>query len=365
MTGHYDAAIIGAGVYGLMTAEKLAAAGQRVIVIDRFTPGHAVAASSGLTRAMHSLYDDAFYAGLAEQAVAAWRADYADAVVACGAAVFATEPESCVSRILRHGAARYREITTAEMRQRYPQVGADYGCVEAQAGVLRLEWVRARLLERIGALGVSCAFGQEVMAIRDEGAEGFLLELPDRRVSCRNLVICAGGFSQEVVDRIDGYRFDLRLRQDKPGLLHLFPRHAEQAALMAASNMPAFAFIEDGIFVLPVIGGGIDYIKMGSYMPGGTQRGAAEIRAFIEKRLPFLMAFEVRDPAVMDQCTYDMTPDGDFIVGPLPGLERAVIACGWNGGGYKFAPVLTDMIRGYALDGENNFPVRFNPDRFL
>lgn len=363
MTGHYDTAIIGAGVYGLMTAEKLAVAGQRVIVIDGAVPGHAAGASSGVTRAVHSLYDDPFYAELAAQAVAAWRADYADAVVACGAAVFATETESCASRILRQGAPRYRAITTTEMREKYPQVGADYGCVEAQAGVLRLERVRARLLERIGALDVSCAFRQEVTAIRDEGAQGFLLKLSGSPVNCRNLAICAGGFSQEVVSRIEGYRFDLRLREDRPGLLHFYPRGEEQKRI--AGNMPAFALLKEGIFVLPPVSGTADYIKIGSYVSGGRQRVAAEIREVIAEKLSFLQSFEERDPPIMDQCAYDMTPDGDFIAGPLPGLERAVIACGWNGGGYKFAPVLTKIMRDYVLEGENNFPARFSPDRFL
>jgi glycine/D-amino acid oxidase-like deaminating enzyme len=66
-----------------------------------------------------------------------------------------------------------------------------------------------------------------------------------------------------------------------------------------------------------------------------------------------------------DQCSYDLTVDNDFIIGQLPGFQNIYLGCGWNGTGYKFAPLVGTMLSELALEGKTNYDIsRFNPNRF-
>jgi sarcosine oxidase subunit beta len=62
---------------------------------------------------------------------------------------------------------------------------------------------------------------------------------------------------------------------------------------------------------------------------------------------------------------YDVSPDGDPIVGPLPGLPGFYVACGFGGHGFMMAPV---VARHYAaaLCGDTPHPFfqAWRADRF-
>ena len=56
-------------------------------------------------------------------------------------------------------------------------------------------------------------------------------------------------------------------------------------------------------------------------------------------------------------CTY--TVDSDFIVDTYPGLPQVGIACGMSGRGFKFAPVLGEVMADLALAGATGHDVGF------
>ena len=58
-------------------------------------------------------------------------------------------------------------------------------------------------------------------------------------------------------------------------------------------------------------------------------------------------------------CLYTMTPDGHFIVDQHPQYEQVLFAAGFSGHGFKFAPVMGEVLADLALEGRTERPVDF------
>jgi sarcosine oxidase len=64
-------------------------------------------------------------------------------------------------------------------------------------------------------------------------------------------------------------------------------------------------------------------------------------------------------------CMYTMTPDEHFIIGQHPHFPSVSIACGFSGHGFKFAPVVGEILADIAMQGATNHPIAlFSPTRF-
>ena len=64
-------------------------------------------------------------------------------------------------------------------------------------------------------------------------------------------------------------------------------------------------------------------------------------------------------------CLYTMTPDEHFIIGLHPQFPSVSVACGFSGHGFKFAPVVGDILAQLATAGKTSHPIEiFSPARF-
>jgi sarcosine oxidase len=64
-------------------------------------------------------------------------------------------------------------------------------------------------------------------------------------------------------------------------------------------------------------------------------------------------------------CLYTMTPDGDFLIDRLPGAENVVVASPCSGHGFKFAPVIGEILADLATAGATRHDIaRFSLERF-
>jgi sarcosine oxidase len=61
-----------------------------------------------------------------------------------------------------------------------------------------------------------------------------------------------------------------------------------------------------------------------------------------------------------------MTPDGDFIIDRLPGDDRVIVASPCSGHGFKFAPMIGEIIADLATTGTTSHDIsRFSLRRSL
>ncbi len=62
---------------------------------------------------------------------------------------------------------------------------------------------------------------------------------------------------------------------------------------------------------------------------------------------------------------YDLSPDGDAIVGPSPGHRRILQLCGFTGHGFMMAPAVGRLLARFIATGERHPMLdRWRPDRF-
>ena len=59
------------------------------------------------------------------------------------------------------------------------------------------------------------------------------------------------------------------------------------------------------------------------------------------------------------------TPDQDFVIGRHPEHPNVTVACGFSGHGFKFVPVVGEVLADLALEGATRHPIGlFEPTRF-
>ena len=63
-------------------------------------------------------------------------------------------------------------------------------------------------------------------------------------------------------------------------------------------------------------------------------------------------------------CLYTMTPDGDFVIDRLPGNPHVIVASACSGHGFKFGPVIGEILADLATAGNRHDIGRFRLDRF-
>jgi sarcosine oxidase len=64
-------------------------------------------------------------------------------------------------------------------------------------------------------------------------------------------------------------------------------------------------------------------------------------------------------------CLYTMTPDGDFLIDRLPSAPNIIVASPCSGHGFKFAPVIGEILADLATRGATSHDIgRFSIRRF-
>jgi sarcosine oxidase len=63
-------------------------------------------------------------------------------------------------------------------------------------------------------------------------------------------------------------------------------------------------------------------------------------------------------------CMYTTTPDQHFVIAPHPQAAQVTVACGFSGHGFKFVPVVGEILADLATTGTTAHPIGlFDPRR--
>ncbi|MCP5088820.1 MAG: FAD-dependent oxidoreductase [Rhodobacteraceae bacterium] len=92
-----------------------------------------------------------------------------------------------------------------------------------------------------------------------------------------------------------------------------------------------------------------------------TEADLADVTGFADRYMPGVNG-GMRDASA---CLYTMTPDSHFVVDRHPLEPKVVIATGFSGHGFKFAPVVGEAVADLAVVGSTKLPIGFlSADRF-
>src|SRR5690242_9504634 len=376
-----DLVVVGGGVMGLFTAyEASQRAAARVVVLERGWIGDPLTASYGRTRSVRNDYLDPAYARLAHEAFRLWEEFEARtgcaALVRCGCLniakrsvtpdLGATYAERSFATLEELG-LQAESFDAAALRDRFPDVDADLGRLDLDAGVADLVAVREALTDALRERGVQIVERVELTAAMRDGAE-LRVETDAGAFTARSLVVTAGHGTNDVLARLAGCTLRVPITRDRPTEAKYLVPPADAAERFTAGAMPVLAYLDAGIYCHPIVPGLVEAVKIGYYNPPDMPPTATSIESiadFVEQCLPGLRDAAVRDVEDVDQCDYDLVADDEFVLGAIPGVPGAHVGVGWRGTGYKFAPWVGRVLAGLALTDETPYDIaRFAPARF-
>jgi sarcosine oxidase len=369
---------------GAAAAYHLASRGVRVLGLDRFTPPHTRGEHAGGSRIIRKAYAEGReYVPLVLRAYELWHqlGELAGEplLTETGGLMIGQPGSGQVSGALASARTHFLDhevLDAGEIRRRFPAFTPEddeIGVYERAAGILHPEATIGAFLRLAERAGAELRYGE---AVTDwtATADGVTVRVGERTINADRLVICPGPWAADLL-RIPGnpVRLESRLQhywQPTDGFaIGSCPVWIwEPAGEEVAYGMPAFAPAADqnglgtGAVVKAAFHTGDRPADADLGAPSATPDDVKAIVAWLGHRLPALANARHLDAK---PCLYTMTPDGDFILGTHPDAPAVAVAAGFSGHGFKFAPVVGEILADLAQTGHTLHTIeQFAPDRF-
>lgn len=369
----YDVIVLGLGGMGSAAARHLARRGARVLGLEQFTPAHALGSSHGDTRIVRMAYFEApEYVPLLRRAYELWdelEADCGQELFVRAGALMIGAADSDVVRGTLASVERYdlpyELLDRAAMAQRFPQFALRSGeqaVFERNAGFVNPEVVVRTHLDLAARDGAELRFETPVTSWRaDDGA--VVVSTPVGDFRGRRLVIAAGAWAGRMAPDLG-----VPLRVGRRVMHYLQP--VSSAADFAVDRFPVYVYetgARDALYGFPWVddpGGGVKagfHYRGGDVDPDAIDRGVGarereEMRAALAERIPGLAGAHLATKV----CMYTLTPDEHFVIDHLAGhADRVIVAAGFSGHGFKFTPVVGEILADLALHGHTDLPIGF------
>lgn len=361
--------VIGTGVLGSSAAASLARRlGDQVLVLEQFEPGHRRGSSSDHSRIIRHSYHSPVYTRLTRAMFAAWevaeRASGTQLVVRTGGldlgdpAVTGSVAElESSAAAMREAGIPFERLTAAEVAQRWPQwrLADDVTALfQADAGILAVGRACGVQLELAREHGARLHAGVRVDRLEDRGDE-VAVHTNAGVIRAGHVVACTGKWTARLL----------------AGLHPLPLRHtAEQVTYVASPDLAAFAPDRFPIWIrlgdpcfygFPVYGEAA--VKIAQDL-GGPEVEPDDEEAVVDpgrvtRVTDFLAAHlpGASGPVAYSRaCLYDLTPDRDLVVGPLPDHPRILVTAG-AGHAAKFGALFGEVLADLVCDGVTGHPV--------
>lgn len=372
----FDVVVVGLGVMGSAALHSLARRGRRVIGIERFTPGHDRGSSHGLTRIIRlGYYEHPSYVPLVRRAYELWRdleARSGRKLLTVAGILEMGAPESELIRGTLASSQLHslpHEVLDAKtVMQRFPafRIPPDFiGVFQPDGGVLAAEPAIDTQITLARTAGAESRFEDTVLAIEPRG-DRVRVVTERSAIEAGSVIVAAGPWLETLLPGLSDH-----VRVTRQVVLWVEPR---APALFAPDRCPIFMLesaygIHYGFPLDPRAG-----LKVAKHFhqhetadPDDYERtisphDQAEVRSVISEYLPAADG-KLRSATT---CLYTMTADGDFILDQLPGHPNIVVASPCSGHGFKFAPVIGDILADLATTGTTAHDIsRFRLARFV
>ena len=352
--------VIGLGAMGSAAAQYLAERGCQVIGFDLFSPPHAHGSSHGLTRIFRQAYfEDYRYVPLLIRAFELWQKLEVDSGVRVlhlpGALVMGPESGRLVSQSAESAvrfSLAHELLDAGELRRRYPVFSLQsdtYALLERDAGYLLLEQCLEQQLRLAARAGAQLHTNEPVIdwhAASD--GSSVTVRTAIGTYSADRLVITAGPWAPQVLaslalpmctTRQVLYWFSPKnsIEDYREQRLPVYLIEAERDELLVY-GFPLTGPESEGVKV--ALHGSKDACTPDTICRDILASDEQSIRARLADTLPELAGRLLR----AETCIYTMTPDENFLLGTHPDHPCVTLAAGFSGHGFKFAPVIGEII---------------------
>jgi sarcosine oxidase len=371
----YDVIVVGLGVMGASACWQLARRGAKVLGLDAHGLPNTRGSSHGHTRIFRIAYfEHEDYVPLLRRSLAGWLELEEQAqtrLLTLTGGLYIGAPDSDLIRgsmtAARQHSLPFDLHHNLELRELYPQfaLGPSMSAfMEANAGYLRAEDSISTLVRLAAEQGADVHSGEACLRW-DSAGGGIKIEASNAIYSAAKLILCPGPFGNSIL-QTDVFQ----LEPTRQVVGWFAPRSPE---LATPERLPVWAAeLADGSFyygVPDVEGTGV---KLASHrrgpivdphqpQPEPTDEERVDLQRLADSWMPST-AGELTNAIA---CLYENSPDGHFILGAHPAHDNVFMFCGGSGHGFKFAPVVGEVLADLALEGKTKHAIEFlSPLRF-
>jgi sarcosine oxidase len=356
-----DHVVVGLGALGSATAWWLAAGGHQVVGLERFRLGHDRGASHDTSRILRHSYHTPAYVELTKQAYDDWaRLEAASGeslvTVVGGLDLFPTgaaiPPGDYVDSLTAAGVA-FELLDVAEVSRRWPQFSLPAGttALHQERGAIVPAGRGTATMQRLAAAAGARLLDETPVARLTETADGVLVEAGGTTYLASSVVVCSDAWTNQVLAGLD---VELPLTMTLEQVTYFAPPAPDR---FAPGELPLWIWMDDpSYYGFPCYGeatvkaaedcgGPVADPDDRTSEPDVDMLG--RLSSFVGSLLPG------SGPAVRSlRCQYTLTPDRDFVLGPVLDHPRVVVGLG-AAHGFKFAPTLGRLLAELAVTGES------------
>jgi len=360
--------VVGAGINGVTTAIELRKRGQEVVLVDPGPLPHPLAASTDISKAVRAAYGaDEEYTELAERSIERWRRwnrEFGTRLYHEVGVMFVRRQEMKPGdfehesfKTLEKRGHKVERMNAPQLWKRFPAWNPELyrdGVLEIEAGYAESGRAVAMLIQRAKSAGVKLCEGATFSQLneRDNRVSGIALN-DGQQIAGDFVVMAVGAWTPYVLPFTKKF-----FHATGQPVFHLKPSKPE---LFAPQRFPVFGadITTTGYYGFPINRDGV--LKIANHGTGRemspdspervvTSDDENNLRKFLASTFPSLTDAPIVDTRV---CMYCDTHDGHFWIARDPEREGLVVAAGDSGHGFKFAPVLGEIIAD-AVEGKDN-----------
>ncbi|MEO6880664.1 MAG: N-methyl-L-tryptophan oxidase [Mycobacteriaceae bacterium] len=377
----YDVIVIGVGSMGGAACKTLAQRGVRVLGIEAFTPGHDQGSAHGGTRIIRqSYFEDPAYVPLLRLAYDGFRTLEQESgrtlMTLCGG-IYLGDPDDITftgsrDAALAHG-LDHEVLDAAAVHERFPTMDPapdTLALYEANAGYVRPEETTIANAEVAARAGASLRFGERVRSWSATPGGGVTVRTDAGTYGADRLVLTPGAWAPVL---LNGLGLPLSVERM---VFHWFTPDFSVVPYEAWSFEHHPVYVEQThdngqIYGFPMTDGPDGGFKLG-YFHRGTPTTADTVDRVVAPEEGEVMRTRARrlfphltGPLVQSKtCLYTLTPDEHFVLGPHPEHPQVALGCGFSGHGFKFVPVVGEILADLVTTGRTAHPIElFDPRR--
>ena len=371
--------VIGLGGMGSAAAYHLASRKLRVLGIEQFFPAHNFGSSHGSSRIIRRAYfEGSEYVPLVHRSFSLWEQleqETGDRLISLnGGLVVGDESSSMLQGTIRSATQHdliIELLDAAEVQHRFPALhlrSSDVAAFEVRAGYIRPEAAIQAHLKQAAKLQAQLHFDEIVHSwTAHEGGDGVTVTTSRATYDASRLILTPGAWAPELL------KLGVPLTVRRHVMAWFDP--GQSRALFLPERLPVFIWDVNGtdcFYGFPCIPEDVPGAKVAMHSGGEICKSSTinreiaphdieELRKYLAILTPQLSGPLVKAVA----CMYTMTPDQNFVVGIHPGFGQVSIAAGFSGHGFKFAPVMGEILADLAVNGQTSHPIAFlSPERF-